>query len=47
MFKILNAAKQELSQQDVEVQRKRKEFEEQEKVLKEKLALVSIYHLYL
>jgi hypothetical protein len=37
---ILIAAKQELSQQEVDAQRKRKEFEEQEKALKEKLALV-------
>ena len=37
---ILIAAKQELSQQEVDSQRKRKEFEEQEKALKEKLALV-------
>lgn len=34
------AAKQELSQQEVETSRKKKEFEEEQKQLKEKLALV-------
>lgn len=36
---ILNAAKQELSQQELDTQRKKKEFDEQEKALKEKLIL--------
>jgi hypothetical protein len=40
LFKILNAAKQELSQQELDTQRKKKEFDEQEKALKEKLMLV-------
>jgi hypothetical protein len=40
--KLLNASKQEITLQEQESQRKKKEFEDHERQLKEKLAMVKL-----